>query len=111
VGNTWVGHYLAQWREHRGLTQSQLADRMGVTRGYVSHIETGKRRYDQDLLESASTALSCTPADIISRNPAMERETDLTAMSRKLSAKQAEKAAKIIRLILEQDGDTANGVG
>ncbi|GHG36054.1 hypothetical protein GCM10017567_65830 [Amycolatopsis bullii] len=36
------GHRLAEIRRGRGLTQQQLAERMGVTKGRVSQIEQGK---------------------------------------------------------------------
>jgi DNA-binding XRE family transcriptional regulator len=37
-----VGHRLAEVRRARGLTQQQVADQMGITKGRVSQIERGK---------------------------------------------------------------------
>lgn len=37
-----VGRRLAEARRARGLTQQQVAERMGVTKGRVSQIEQGK---------------------------------------------------------------------
>jgi DNA-binding XRE family transcriptional regulator len=37
-----LGHRLAQLRSAHGLTQQQVADRMGITKGRVSQIEQGK---------------------------------------------------------------------
>ncbi|MEU5723102.1 helix-turn-helix transcriptional regulator [Micromonospora sp. NPDC047738] len=37
-----IGHRLAEVRRARGLTQQQVADRMGVTKGRVSQIEQGQ---------------------------------------------------------------------
>jgi DNA-binding XRE family transcriptional regulator len=37
-----IGHRLAEVRKARGLTQQQVAERMGVTKGRVSQIEQGK---------------------------------------------------------------------
>ncbi|MFI5894386.1 helix-turn-helix domain-containing protein [Actinoplanes sp. NPDC051513] len=37
-----VGHRLAEVRRARGLTQQQVAERMGITKGRVSQIEQGK---------------------------------------------------------------------
>ncbi|MFI5960156.1 helix-turn-helix domain-containing protein [Cryptosporangium sp. NPDC051539] len=37
-----IGHRLAEVRRSRGLTQQQVADRMGVTKGRISQIEQGK---------------------------------------------------------------------
>ena len=39
---TVVGHRLAEVRRSRGLTQQQVAGRMGVTKGRISQIEQGK---------------------------------------------------------------------
>jgi ribosome-binding protein aMBF1 (putative translation factor) len=39
---TVVGHRLAEARRRRGLTQQQVADRMGITKGRVSQIERGR---------------------------------------------------------------------
>ncbi len=36
------GHRLAEIRRSRGLSQQQLAERMGVTKGRVSQIEQGR---------------------------------------------------------------------
>lgn len=37
-----TGHRLGEIRKGRGLTQQQVADRMGVTKGRISQIEQGK---------------------------------------------------------------------
>jgi DNA-binding XRE family transcriptional regulator len=53
---TVIGHRLAEVRRARGLTQQQVADRMGVTKGRVSQIEQGKIS-GQDVLARYATAL------------------------------------------------------
>ena len=62
-------HFIKEWRKAKGLTQEQLAERIGITKGYVSKIESGKKRYDQPFLEAAAVVLSCEPADLIVRDP------------------------------------------
>ena len=62
-------HFIREWRKHRGLTQEQLAERIGISKPYLSKIETGSRRYDQPFLEAASEALRCMPADLLVRDP------------------------------------------
>lgn len=62
-------HYIREWRKHRGLTQEQLAERIGIARSYLTKIERGTRRYDQPFLEAAAEALRCEPGDIIMRDP------------------------------------------
>jgi len=61
--------YLREWRKHRGLTQEQLASRLDTSKGYISDLERGVRRYNQDILESLAEALNCTPADFLIRDP------------------------------------------
>ena len=51
-----LGHRLAEIRRARGLTQQQVADRMGVTKGRVSQIEQGKIS-GQDVLARYAAAL------------------------------------------------------
>ncbi|WP_341717890.1 helix-turn-helix transcriptional regulator [Micromonospora sp. FIMYZ51] len=53
---TIVGHRLAEIRRTRGLTQQQVAERMGVTKGRVSQIEQGKIS-GQDVLARYAAAI------------------------------------------------------
>ena len=69
-------HFIAAWREHRGLTQEQLAGRVGMSRENLSKIEAGKVPYRQDFLESCAEALSCSKGDLIERDPRMEKMVD-----------------------------------
>lgn len=62
-------HFLREWRKHRGLTQEQFAEVIGIDRAYLSKIETGKRRYDQPLLEAAAEVLRCQVPDLLVRDP------------------------------------------
>jgi transcriptional regulator with XRE-family HTH domain len=62
-------HYIKEWRKFRGLTQEQLAERVGIDKSYLSKIENGKKRYDQPFLEAAAEALRCEPGDLIVRDP------------------------------------------
>lgn len=64
--------YLREWRKHRQLTQEQLADRIGTSKGYLSDLERGVRRYNQDLLEALADALNCGPADLLMRDPSIQ---------------------------------------
>src|ERR1700730_7301063 len=51
-----IGHRLAEVRRARGLTQQQVAERMGITKGRVSQIEQGKIS-GQDVLARFAAAL------------------------------------------------------
>lgn len=51
-----IGHRLAEVRRARGMTQQQIADKMGITKGRVSQIEQGKIA-GQDVLARYAAAL------------------------------------------------------
>ncbi|MDQ2880930.1 MAG: helix-turn-helix domain-containing protein [Actinomycetota bacterium] len=51
-----IGHRLAEVRRARSMTQQQIADKMGVTKGRVSQIEQGKIA-GQDVLARYAAAL------------------------------------------------------
>lgn len=61
--------YLKEWRKFRGLTQQRLADRIEMSKGYISQLEKGDAPYNQDLIEGLADALNCDPADLIMRDP------------------------------------------
>ena len=61
--------FIRQWREHRGLTQEQLADRLETSVASISRLESGTQPYTQDVLEALAEALSTDPASLLMRNP------------------------------------------
>jgi len=64
-----VGHFLREWREHRGVSQERLAGRIEVSPGLISQWETGLTKLTEDKLEALAVALQCEPGDILSRDP------------------------------------------
>lgn len=56
--------YLREWREHRGLTQQQVADRLGVDKATISRWEGGKRSPSLNVLAAVCEALSVPLSDI-----------------------------------------------
>lgn len=61
--------FIREWRETRGLTLEQLADRVGTTHATLSRIERGKQPYSQALLEAIAEALQTDPPSLLIRNP------------------------------------------
>lgn len=53
------------FREYRGLTQKQLAAKIGKTTATISEIETGRTRGDVDTLKAIADALDITVDDLI----------------------------------------------
>lgn len=62
-------HYIREWRDEKGLTQDQLAERIGLSRTQISRIENHKQGYSQEMLEAIAEALGTTAASLIMRAP------------------------------------------
>ena len=52
------------WREHRGLTQQQLADAAGISKPFLSQIESGKRKGTIETLSAIARSLG-VPLDLL----------------------------------------------
>lgn len=52
------------WREHRGLTQQEVALRAGISKPYLSQIETGKRQGTVETLAAIARVLDL-PLDVL----------------------------------------------
>ncbi|HET9589492.1 MAG TPA: helix-turn-helix transcriptional regulator [Anaerolineales bacterium] len=55
------------WREYRRLTQQQLADTAGISKPYLSQIETGKRTGTPEVLSAIARALNISLDEIANR--------------------------------------------
>lgn len=53
------------WREYRGLTQQQLANAAGISKPYLSQIETGKRKGTTEILSAIAKALEVSLDDVV----------------------------------------------
>jgi len=60
---------IRDWRLHVGMSLLDLATAMDMNEGYLSDLENGKRRYNQDIIEKAALVLKVPPAWLISRKP------------------------------------------
>jgi putative transcriptional regulator len=62
---------LQEARERAGLTQSELADRVGVRQATISDMETGKTtRIDLPILDRLCAVLKVEPGGLLERNKA-----------------------------------------
>ena len=72
---------VARWRDTAGLTQAELADRVGVTPSYISQIENGKKIPDKlSFLGAVADALHITVNDLTGQ-PYPPRHADGDAAS------------------------------
>lgn len=69
-------HYLAEWREHRGISVTDMAARLGnprigngIDRVNLYHVERYQRPYSQDLVEAYAKVLRVSVSDLLGRAP------------------------------------------
>lgn len=62
-------YFFREWRKFRGLTQEQLAERVGVSSATISQLEAGKQGFTDNTLEALAAELHCGPGDLLMRNP------------------------------------------
>ena len=66
--------YLREIRRRSGMTQGQVADRIGMARESWNRIEHGQRRLDPDYLPALCDALDCSCAELLVKYGALFRE-------------------------------------
>lgn len=77
-----VGERIAELRTGAGLSQSELAQRTGVTRQAMSQIETGRSAPFRSTLEGIAAALGITLNQLLGYEPLpLEREQEIAAMT------------------------------
>jgi DNA-binding XRE family transcriptional regulator len=54
------------WREYRGLTQQQVAAEAGISKSYLSQLESGQRKGTTTILSAIARALNVSLDDLIS---------------------------------------------
>jgi transcriptional regulator with XRE-family HTH domain len=63
--NKAFGNLLASLRKEAGLTQHELAEKVGISRSAIANIESGKQGVVLTTIFSLATALKKTPIELI----------------------------------------------
>jgi DNA-binding XRE family transcriptional regulator len=53
------------WREYRGLTQQQVATQAGISKPYLSQLESGQRKGTTEVLSAIAKALNISLDDLV----------------------------------------------
>ena len=56
---------LRVWREYRGLTQQQVATEAGISKSYLSQLESGQRKGSTEVLRALAQALKISLDDLV----------------------------------------------
>lgn len=92
-----VRHYLREWRTAKGLTQTQLAERVGTTPGTISLYENHKRKVSLDLAAIFGDALGIGPLAVF-RDPNTPSFDELLA---KATPEKRREALAIVQALLK----------
>lgn len=103
------GQKLAAFRKERGLTQAQLAERMGVAREVVDYYERRAKNPSVDTIQKVADALGVEPAQFVGgkklatkkRGPPSELELRLERL-RKLPRRQQDLIIRMLDAALDQ---------
>lgn len=73
-----IGKLISELRKDKGLTQEQLAEKIGVTQKSVSRWETGKNMPDVSLLQLLSLELDISVSELLDgeKNSAVQKNTE-----------------------------------
>lgn len=108
-------HYLRAWRNYRGLSLRDLANRMESEPGValmshanIGRVEKGEQPYTQELMEAAAVALDTTVTDLLTVDPRIEDAlAQLNALLRAADRPQREMALDLVRAMLKTGTDRA----
>lgn len=70
------GAWVKELRHRRGLTQVVVAERAGITVGYLSQIETGRHSATLGLIVRLSLALDAKPSQLMARLDEVDHPPD-----------------------------------
>ncbi|WP_315721601.1 MULTISPECIES: helix-turn-helix transcriptional regulator [unclassified Bradyrhizobium] len=76
---------LAFFRKKRGLSQDELARRAGITQGYLSEIEVGRKSGDVQTLRKLADALKVTLDSLVQDGPSEDHAPQPRGKKRKTS--------------------------
>lgn len=97
------GQALKLLRRYQGLNQSNLAKKVGVSRSYISEIESGNRTPSLDLLNRYADVFNIPVSSLIFFAEALQ---DRKSVSSRLERAKGVIAKKIIALLMLLDTDS-----
>jgi transcriptional regulator with XRE-family HTH domain len=62
-------NHLKAWREHRDMTQEQLAEKVGTSANMIHYLETGERGLSAKWLRRLAPALNTSPGHLLEHDP------------------------------------------
>ncbi|VDA99010.1 hypothetical protein S1OALGB6SA_72 [Olavius algarvensis spirochete endosymbiont] len=73
-----LGFRIAKIRKNRGLTQLELANKIGIRRGLISDYETGRLKLSGELIAHCAMALNVTTDELLGLNSSKFHSRDFS---------------------------------
>ncbi|MFT4081097.1 MAG: UDP-N-acetylglucosamine 1-carboxyvinyltransferase [Nocardioides sp.] len=86
-----IGNLIRDARKHRGLTQTQLADRLGTSQSAINRIEKGQQNLSLEMIARIGAAVDSSIVDI-GAGPTHLRVTGPTTLSGEIDVKTSKNA-------------------
>lgn len=77
------GQYIREWRKRMKMTLEDLAEAVGSSKSYMSDIERGAKRYNEDTLTLIASALSCKPWQLLLGPPESQEQPAKAPVNKK----------------------------
>lgn len=102
-----IGRRIQQYRKKKGLTQEQLAEKVGLSTNYISAVERGVNQLNLDKLIDVINILECSANEIfvdVLNNGYEIKSSLLSEQISKLSKDEQERIFAVVQTLV----DTAN---
>lgn len=93
------GQALKLLRRHQGLNQATLASKLGVSRSYVSELESGNRTPSLDLLSRYAETFDVPVSSLVFFAEALDDKADLTGRLDRAKGVIAKKVIALLTLL------------
>lgn len=97
-------NYLKAWREYRGLSQDELAEKVETTKSVISLLENEKRPLSSKWLRKLAEALETQPGHILDHDP-NELPADIFDLWGSIAKTDRAQAARVLRSFVRTGTD------
>ena len=97
-------NYLRAWREHRNLSQPELADLVGTSHQVIGYLERGRTQLSAKWLRKLADALDTTPGHLLEHDP-NEMQADILDIWSHIGERDREQAKRVLRSFMKTGTD------
>lgn len=97
-------NYLRAWREHRGLSQPELADKVGTSHQVIGYLERGRTQLSAKWLRKLAEALDTTPGHLLEHDPT-EMQADILDIWSHINERDRAQATRVLRSFVKTGTD------